>query len=398
MKDTYGGTRLTGLCKELIGLPSYSGQEKQVAEHIAGFMKEAGFDQVHVDAYGSVIGGIIGKRPGKVILMDGHIDTVPVSNRSEWNHDPFSGEETDGRIYGRGTSDMKGAVSAMLCAAADVASIRDRDFSGKVYFSGTVHEECFEGIAARAVSRAIHPDCVIIGEASDLNLMIGQRGRAELTVETKGVSCHSANAEKGVNAVYQMCKAIEAIRKIKMRESRWLGKAAIELTDIASRPYPGASVVPSQCIATFDRRLLINETQEEIVSEIRSALDELKKNDETFSYNADISEGSQKCWTGIEISERRFFPAWLMDQEHELVKAAEDGLRGCGLPSKLSCYQFCTNGSHFAGEAGIPTIGFGPSSEKLAHIANEYIEVGQLTGAYRGYKGILSALIKQSVE
>ena len=97
---------LIAFCQEAVRIPSYSGQEKGVAEFMKRKMEEYGFDEVIIDKYGSVLGTINGKRPGKTILMDGHIDTVDVIDAPQWTHDPFGGEIADGRIYGRGTSDL----------------------------------------------------------------------------------------------------------------------------------------------------------------------------------------------------------------------------------------------------------------------------------------------------
>ena len=241
------------LCTEMIKAPSYSGQENLVVDVIKKYAGEHGFDEIYVDRYGNCICRIKGSRPGKKILFDGHMDTVPVPDASVWLHDPFGAEIEDGKMYGRGTSDMKGALSAMLVAAASFAEDTKKDFVGDIYISGVVHEECFEGVAAREISEYVKPDVVIIGEASQLNIKIGQRGRAEIIVETFGIPVHSANPEKGVNAVYKMMKIIETIRDIEPKEHPALGKGILELTDIKSSPYPGSSVVPSYYKATYDR-------------------------------------------------------------------------------------------------------------------------------------------------
>ena len=172
-------------------------------------MREYGFDQVSINSQGSVIGLIHGNRPGPTVLMDGHIDTVDVIDEAEWAHPPFSGEIRDGKLYGRGASDMKGSVTAMITAAASFAEDTGRDFGGTVAVSCTVHEECFEGVSSRLVSRQVQPDYVIIGEATTTTVKIGQRGRCEVVVETEGVSCHSSNPQKGVNAVYKMLPVLE---------------------------------------------------------------------------------------------------------------------------------------------------------------------------------------------
>src|SRR5699024_9988615 len=105
---------------------------------------------------------------------------------------------------GRGTTDMKGALAGMACAAANFLKDTKGDFSGDIYVAGVVHEECFEGVAARAISQRVNPDVVVIGEASQLNVKVGQRGRGEIKLEVFGKPAHSANPEKGVNAVYKI--------------------------------------------------------------------------------------------------------------------------------------------------------------------------------------------------
>ena len=232
------------VCIRLIRAQSDSGHEERAAEVVAQAFRELGYDDVVTDEYGSVIGCIRGKRAGARVLLDGHIDTVPVENASQWRYDPYRGEVLGDRLYGRGASDMKGAVASMICAAAYYADGCGRDFPGEIYVAGVVYEELYEGVAARKISELIRPDFVIIGEASELNLKIGQRGRAEIVLETKGRSAHSANPEKGVNAVKKMMRLLAALENYQPREQEALGKAIQELTDIKSDPYPGASVVP----------------------------------------------------------------------------------------------------------------------------------------------------------
>ena len=97
-----------------------------------------------------------------------------------------------------------------------------------------------------------------------------------------------------------------------------------------------------------------------------------------------LVRGKESCYTGQVIEAERFFPGWLFDEGEWFVQKALQCLKQAGLDSRLSHYNFCTNGSHYAGEAGIPTLGFGPSYEELAHTIDEYIELDQLLGAVRG--------------
>lgn len=382
------------LCQALIQQKSYSGEEQGVVSVLKDYMQKNGFDEVAVDDYGNLVGCIKGNRPGKKLLFDGHMDTVPVSDPAEWTYPPFAAEIHEGRIYGRGTSDMKGALSAMVCAAANFARDTEKQFAGEVYVAGVVHEECFEGVAARAISKAVNPDYVVIGEASQLNLKIGQRGRAEIVVETFGKPCHSANPEKGINAVYKMAKVIEAIRTLAPTHHPVLGNGILELTDIKSAPYPGASVVPEYCRATYDRRLLVGETKETVLAPLKALLARMMEEDPELKVKVSYAVGQEKCHTGHEITGERFFPGWLYDEKETFVQDVASRLKEMGYMPSITQYNFCTNGSHYAGEAGIRTFGLGPSQENLAHTLNEYIEIDQLAKVTDCYYGVMQALLK----
>ncbi|WP_058484978.1 YgeY family selenium metabolism-linked hydrolase [Defluviitalea phaphyphila] len=382
------------LCKKLISQKSYSGEEKNVIDILKSFMIKKGFDEIIIDDYGSIIGKISGKLPGKKILFDGHVDTVPVEEENKWEHDPFNPEIIDGKLYGRGSSDMKGAVAAFVSAASYFAEDTNRNFPGEIYVAGVVHEECFEGVAAREISKYVKPDYVIIGEASNLDIKIGQRGRAEIVVETFGIPAHSANPEKGINAVYNMMNVIKAISDIVPNEHPVLGKGILELTDIISSPYPGASVVPQYCRATYDRRLLVGETKESVLEPIEKVLKKLKEKDKNLEAKVSYAVGNELCYTGNKIESERFFPGWLYDKEEKFIQDVKIELENNGYSPAISQYNFCTNGSHYAGEAGIPTLGMGPSIESLAHTIDEYIEIEQLEKAADCYYHIMRALLK----
>ncbi|WP_151200461.1 MULTISPECIES: YgeY family selenium metabolism-linked hydrolase [Enterobacteriaceae] len=380
-------------CQRLIQKQSYSGEEKDVVDEIHDIMTELNYDEITIDRYGNIIGMMRGNLPGKHILFDGHIDTVPV-NAAQWQHSPYAADIIDGKIYGRGTSDMKGAVAAMLTAVSDFAYDSNRQFAGNLYVSCVVHEECFEGVASRLISQKVKPDVVIIGEASELNLKIGQRGRAEIVLETFGKPAHSANPETGINAVYSMATLLNALQKMAVEQHPQLGKGILEVTDVKSSPWPGASVVPDYCRATADRRLLTGETPASVLAPLQILLENCAAQDPRFKAKVSFADGQETCWTGEQIQAVRFFPGWIMDETSPLVQTALTALRATGLTPQVTTYSFCTNGSHYAGEAKIPTLGFGPSRENLAHVIDEYIEVEQLLGAAQGYYALAKALTR----
>lgn len=374
------------ILKDLIKAKSYSGQEERAVKIAAEHTEKLAFDEIKIDKYGSLIAKIKGEKPGRKILLDAHIDTVAV-NEKDWSLDPFGAEIIDGQIYGRGASDMKGALAAMMAAAAFFKE--DNNFAGEINLSAVVFEELFEGVAARNISKIVQPDYVIIGEASELRLMRGQRGRAEIIIESFGKSAHSSSPKKGDNAVYKMLKVIEKIKKLNLAADDFLGNAIMELTDIISKPYPGSSVIPNKCRVSYDRRLLLKEDADQILAELNLLLKNL--NIEGRAY---LAQAEADCWTGEKISAERFFPAWLLAKESELLKTAASALKNIGLEAEISSYSFCTNGSHYAGEKKIPTIGFGPSKEELAHIADEYLELEDFYQAIKAYYAILKELLK----
>ena len=384
---------LIALCSDLLQIKSYSGAEQDIVRRLeAVFAGKTGWE-LQVDAYGSLCAGYTGRRPGKRVLFDAHVDTVPVTDPEHWAEDPFGGVVRDGRIYGRGASDMKGALAAMIVAAEAFIADTKGDFAGEVVISGVVQEESFEGIAARSISQNVNPDFVIIGEASDLNLKHGQRGRAEIVLETVGRAAHSANPGAGLNAVYPMSELIAGLRELPVPKHPVLGQGILELTDIISSPYPGLSVVPETCRATCDRRLLVDETRDSVLQPIQELLQRTAAGVPDLQVHGGYAFGRETCYTGQGIETERFFPAWLLDPSDPFVQSACRGLQRAGLQPELAVYSFCTNGAHYAGEANIPSIGFGPSSESQAHVRDEWIAVEQLLGACRGYYGLMLELL-----
>ncbi|MEZ4561047.1 MAG: M20/M25/M40 family metallo-hydrolase, partial [Caldilineaceae bacterium] len=212
-----------------------------------------------------MIGVIDGAAPGPTLLLDAHIDTVGIAGGVPWHYDPFAAAVVDGAMIGRGTADMKGALAAMLHAAAAI----DRTaLHGRVVVSATTLEEVFEGVTLADVMAQVQPDFVIVGEATGLNLNRGGRGRAEIHLSTTGKPAHSSSPQLGRNAVADMVRVITAIDGLELLTDPLMGPAILALTDIISDPYPGYSVIPAQCRVTYDRRLLPGEREADVLGEI----------------------------------------------------------------------------------------------------------------------------------
>ncbi len=338
------------------------------------------------------------------------MDTVGVEEAESWSYPPFEGclveaaqegREAGGssRLYGRGAADMKGALAAMICAILDVQ--REHGGAGDLPYSlaltATAAEETYEGysmVQALELLRAegYEPAAVLVGEASSLDLMRGQRGRAEIRLTSHGKSAHSAHPEAGVNSIISMSRLLDRFSDVDVPEDPELGRGISTITDIISSPYPGASVIPDHCFSTIDRRSLVGETEKEILS---GYFDLISRVSETFPdlvANAELVTRPLTRRDGGVEEVRQFHPAWKLPLDHPLVMAALDALEGAGIRARLRCYDFCTNGSGSAGREGIPTIGFGPGEESLAHIRDEYVETEELYRALEGYRAIAEGL------
>ena len=377
---------LVQFARDLVRIPGLSGQESAVAARVQAEMQSLGFDRIWVDANGSVVGVVEGSQPGKTLLFDAHTDTVGVSPGVPWQHDPFGAAIDGGAIYGRGGADMKGALAAMVHAAAGI----DRStLRGRVVVSASTLEEVLEGVTLRAVMEEVKPDFVVIGESTNLNLSRGGRGRAEVHLTTVGRPSHSSSPQLGRNAVLDMMRVIAAVEQIRLAEDPFMGPAILALTDIISDPYPGHSVIPSICRVTYDRRLLPNETAEDVLGAITR-----QPEVQGIQLKAEIATGEYTAYTGAALRCEKFFPAWLLPESDPFVTLAMQALQAAGLQPQTSAYRFCTNAAYSAGIAHVPTVGFGPATEADAHVIDERLLIDDLLAAGRGYQGIIEAVLK----
>ncbi|HVS62125.1 MAG TPA: YgeY family selenium metabolism-linked hydrolase [Thermoanaerobaculia bacterium] len=374
------------LAAELVRIPSVLGDEERVARRVVAEMGDLGYDLAEIDATGNAIGIIAGTAAGPTLLFDAHLDTVDVVPRDGWSRSPFSGEIEGGRLWGRGASDMKGSMAAMI---RGLAGLDRSQLAGRVVVSGSVNEELIEGAALRSVMERYPPDLVVIGEATGLDLAIAGRGRAELAITTRGVPAHASSPRAGVNAVTRMFDVAREIEALPLPEDDFVGAALFCLTALISDPYPAHSVIPSACHATWERRLLPDETREALFAELRDACRRAGAPDTEIV----LAETDVTTWTGVVWREPKWYPAWRLDPDDRWVAGARAALRSSGLEPRLVAYQFCTNAAWSAGVAGVPTLGFGPGQEAQAHVIDEWVSVDEVERAATGYRAIAQTLL-----
>jgi putative selenium metabolism hydrolase len=383
-------TDVVELAQALIAIPSTTGNEAAIAAYVQDDLAAAGFE-VEIDVYGSVIA--VRRGQGPVVLFDAHIDTVEAEARA-WTHPPFAGQVEDGRVYGRGATDMKGALAAMMAAAHRLV---EAHMPGTLILTGTSWEEYFEGYtlgkAIEALTqRGLRPDYCLIGEASEMNIKRGQRGRTRLHFDVTGASAHSAHPEQGINAVYKAVRLIQAIHDMALPTDDFLGESIVELIGIDSQPKPIDSVVPYACRVSYDLRLLPGQTEDVVMGQFQELIAALQAQDPELDITCQIASGELDRRDGKVETVRAFPPAWKLAEDDPLVQRAQVALQRIGQSPEIAKYDFCTNGSYSAGVAQIPTIGYGPGEEGGAHVVDESVSVTELRQAEAGYMAIARAL------
>ena len=253
--------------QDLVRIQSFSGQEEEIARFIAAKMQALGFDEVTIDAMGNVLGRI--GSGGRSILFDSHMDTVTVNDAADWQVPPFSGAIVDGRLYGRGSMDMKASLAASIYAAA-LAKRQGLAVGKTVYVSCSVFEEDCDGENLKHLFKELQlrPDFVVICEPSENRIALGHKGKAQIAIKTHGVSAHGSAPEKGLNAVYEMAEIIQRVEQVNTElMKRAEPRPTLVLSRISSVS-ASLNAVPSECEIYLDRRMVPGETAEDIRTEM----------------------------------------------------------------------------------------------------------------------------------
>jgi putative selenium metabolism hydrolase len=369
--------------RDLIAIPSESGSERAVVARIADEMTRVGFDEVRIDGLGNVLGRM-GTGPA-VVAIDGHVDTVGVGDRSAWSIDPHEGALKDGVVYGRGASDQKGGIAAAVHGARIMKEL-SLGSDATVWVTGTVMEEDCDGLCWQYLlnERVLRPDVVVITEATNLGVYRGHRGRMEIEVRTKGRSCHGSAPERGVNAVYKMAPIVLDVERLNEELAAtadpFLGKGTVAVAEIRSTS-PSLCAVADSSAIHLDRRLTRGETLESAIAQIR-ALESVRR----AGADVTVLDYARASYTGTVYPTQKYYPTWLMDEDHPAVRAAvrtaSSALERAPVVGK---WVFSTNGIATCGMFAIPTIGFGPGNEVYAHTPDDQCPVGDLTRAARFY-------------
>ena len=353
--------------RDMIRLPSESCEEKAVIQRIKQEMEKVGFDKVVIDPMGNIL-GYVGH--GKHLIgMDAHIDTVGIGEIKNWTFDPYEGFEDDVHLGGRGASDQEGGMASMVYAAKIIKDLGLED-DYTLVITGTVQEEDCDGLCWQYIIEEdkVRPEFVLITEPTSCRIYRGHRGRMEIKVATRGISCHGSAPERGENAIYKMADIIKDVEKLneRLKHDDFLGKGTVTVSQIFHKS-PSRCAVADGCWISLDRRLTDGETY-------LSALKEIEELPSVKAAEAEVSmyDYERASYTGLIYPTKAYFPTWVIPEDHILCRSMKEGYEGLFHKEPvIDKWTFSTNGVSIMGRYGIECIGFGPGDEKEAHAPNE---------------------------
>ena len=380
-----GAKAKRSLCTELLGdlvrTPSLSAHESDVITRLRQQMEDLRYDEVFVDDFGSVIGRI-GDGPIRIVY-DSHVDTVDVGSRSEWSRDPFEPYIDGDVLHGRGASDDKAGIAAMVVGGALYRHLGLSDLV-TLYVVGSVQEEDCDGLALEHVlTRTLpRPDLVVLGEATDCDVYRGNRGRVEALVRTRGSSCHGSMPHVGHNPTYDLGRVLTDIEGLNGRLGwdDFLGAGSIAVTRIECET-PSLNAVPSTATLYVDRRLTAGEDP-------TRALDELRELPSVRAVGGEVEllHYERTSFTGRRLGMDKQYATWVTAENHPSVTAGVEAAQlALGRTPKVGHWIFSTNGVASMGKLGIPTIGFGPADEIHAHTVHDQCPIDDLVQAMAWY-------------
>lgn len=389
--------------QEIIKIPSLTGEEGELARFLISKLKEIGIEESFIDAAGNVVGILRGNGKGPNIMLNGHLDVVPVGNRENWQYEPFGAEiDEKGNIHGRGAADLKGGMAAQFYAMKLLKELVDRgvSLSGDVIFSQVVFEEAAEMLGMQYLCEKTLPeknisfDVVYICEPTNLGVYLGHRGKVEIVVTTKGITAHSSTPWAGINALEKMVPVLDIVfNKMgsNMKSHPELGKSSITITNLLCRP-GSLSIIPDECEISIDRRYVPSETLESILEEFDQIFQDIKKRDPQFEATVQFRSFLEKSYTGYEKKVKKYHPVWITDKKNIFVQKTLAALKKVGQQPKTGYWRGGTDGSMSAGLMDIPTIGYSGMEEKYIHTPEERVNIDKMIQSLEGYVSIICEL------
>ncbi len=369
------------LAQALVRVDSPSQREREVMALMVAAFEGLSFDEAYLDEAGNAV-GVLRRGEAPTVMLNGHLDTVPYGDASLWEHGPLSGDVAGGCLWGRGSVDMKSAVACMAFAAKDAV---EAGFTGTLLVTAVVQEE-IGGLGARHLQANMNADVVVLGEPSNLNLMLGHRGRLEVEVRLPGRIAHAAKNELGDNALYHAAELLQKLKTLDLPAGGPLGASTLTPTHLVSQPQNGKNVVPGRADLTLDYRNIPGDEPAEILARLRALMPGA-----VFTVH-DVEAKSEDG--AVAVRYPQYIEPYLAPGENGLVNVARRALKKSlepfQIPFEERVWWFATDAPHLA-EMGCPVIGFGPGDENLAHTTREAVPLRHLEVARAVYRDLALA-------
>jgi succinyl-diaminopimelate desuccinylase len=368
---------LVDLTIQLVQTPTENppGNEKAAAQFLKSLLSKMGFKIKTVlspKGRWNIVAGRRWGKGGRTLIFNGHLDVVPAGNPSQWKYPPFEGKLSKGRIYGRGASDMKGGIASFIYALSMIERSKIHLHQGAVILHLVSDEESHghQGMGFLTQKEEIRGDAALVGEPTDLQPVIAQKGALWLRISTLGKSAHGSRPHLGVNAVEKMMKLMERLNSIPLeKEHPLLGKPTLSIGTIQGGTK--INIVPDRCEIEVDRRMLPVEKKKEVLGELKEILDSLQSQDSFFRYRMeeiDFAEPSE------------------IDPEEEIVGIGVEAIQEVmGKKPSLRAFSGFTDSRFYINQCHIPTLIFGPGGVDQSHTTDESVEVEALVHAAHIY-------------
>ncbi len=382
---------LYGLAQRLVSKASLSGQEREVADLVQAEMLALGYHDVWRDEIGNVVGRVRGG-DGLTTCLNAHMDIVDPGDVSRWEHGPFDGEISAGRLWGRGATDTKGALAAQVCAGGLMCQAGLVP-AGDVYVAAVVGEEA-GGFGMQHLLTWLHPDLAVIGEPSGNALRRGHRGRFDLVLTWRGRSGHASAPERAINPYYSMARFLLALQEAPMAQHPDFGASTAAPT-LSRIDQTSSNVIPSELVVHLDWRNVPGETLEQAQALVDRLLAETC--DPGVVATAAPAKRPVVSYTGLVRTPLSAFSSFVVaPDDPRLLHAQQVAECALGRALDVGVWKFTTDGGHLS-TAGVWCLGFGPGEEWLAHVVDEYVALEQVSEATLGYLGLAMELGRREI-
>jgi succinyl-diaminopimelate desuccinylase len=316
------------------------------------------------------VAAVLGDRDGATrLVLNGHMDTVPIDDASEWTVDPFAGEVRDGFLYGRGACDMKAGLATQIAVAHHLAPLAD-ELDGALILHFAAGEECAEPGSLSLVEAGYTGDFGIVTEPTQLRVAVAERGLAYYTVRIKGRSIHASKAHLGLNPVKRLAPVLEILaaydKELKARSHPLLPGASCTPTVVRGGVKENA--VADYCELLLDRRLLPGETVDGELDAMTGRLEDLKSADPDFEFE-------------IEPFEHSFAPAEIPADSPFAGRVLDAVERVTGERPEIYGTPYASDVRTLVNDAGIEAVTFGPGDVAECHCADERVSIAEVQRA-----------------